>query len=117
MKTGKSKIVFDMETSGLINKGMIMFYNPETAKDITEKGQCLICDMIKTMKDNGFDNLLKYIKENDIGISKSFTRHEKIGDTIFPVTYGPNGMVTVDYPEQSFLKTKSNDNSTGSTDK
>lgn len=27
------------------------------------------------------------------------TKLEKIGDTIFPVTYGDNGLVLVDYPD------------------
>lgn len=114
MKTGKSKWLVDIETCGLNSKNHMFLYNSETAKKITKKSNHLIHDMIKTMEDNGFGDLLKYIEENDIGTQKSFTRYEKIGDTVYPVTYGPNGMVTVDYPEQSFLKTKSNDNSTGS---
>ncbi len=32
-------------------------------------------------------------------IRRSFTRHEKIGNTIFPVTYCDNGMVLIDYPD------------------
>jgi hypothetical protein len=48
------------------------------------------------------------------------TTYEKIGDTIFPVTEFPNGMVIVDYPDRLFcqqIKNKNYDNSTGSTNK
>lgn len=31
-------------------------------------------------------------------IKKTYTREEKIGDVIFPITYYPDGMVIVDYP-------------------
>lgn len=35
-------------------KPVFIFYNPEIDKAITEKGQCLIHEMIQKMKDNGF---------------------------------------------------------------
>ena len=82
------------------------FYSREMADKVTEKGQCLLCDTIKLLKENGFDTS---------GIKMSKTTHEKIGDTVFPVTYFPNGMIFVDYPTQP-LRKKDNDNSTGSTD-
>lgn len=55
--------------------------------------------------------------------NKPLIKHEKIGDIIFPVTYGPNGIVLVDYPNMLFcdyvkrkvLKSK-DDNSTSSID-
>lgn len=68
------------------------------------------------------EGILDYLKENNIDTSKSVvTKHEKIGDTVFPVSYFPNSMVIVDYPNTLFCSTiknkTKNDNSTGSTDK
>lgn len=31
---------------------------------------------------------------------RSFTRYEKFGNTIFPVTYTENGFILVDYPNE-----------------
>ena len=55
-----------------------MLYNCELSNKITEEGQKNLKEIVEPL----------------------LTRQEKIGDTIFPVTYGPNGIVIVivDYP-------------------
>lgn len=85
----------------------VQFFNKEIANDITEEGRCRISE------------IRKYLEENGIPIPFK-TVHEKIGEHVYPVTYGPNGIVTIDYPDTTFcsefkrkLKEK-NDNSTGS---
>lgn len=34
------------------------------------------------------------------------TRYEKIGDTVFPVTYLDNGIVCIDYPDRLLIEKK-----------
>ena len=137
----KKKIVFDIETAGLEFNPIIMgfpkngargksnisgklieaakaagytisqnfeMFDPEKANKITEEGRSLLSD------------ISKIIEENGIGVSKVKTFHENIGGTIYPVTYGPNGIVIVDYPQIDYFKLYNkhkNDNITGSTDK
>lgn len=58
-----------------------------------EQGVSVITRMLEVLKEDGFN------KESfDTQFIKSRTVHEKIGDTVFPVTYFDDGMVIVDYP-------------------
>ncbi len=114
-----NKIHIDLETSGLLDGGLsksqlaiftgstgksnltltflesakkaglnTFIYNAETASDVKKQGKCIIYDTIEMLKRHGFN-------AEDYGIHT----HEKIGETIFPVTHHKNGMVTIDYPQ------------------
>jgi DNA polymerase elongation subunit (family B) len=69
---------------------VIKFYDKDQAKAVTEEGRCVIKETLKKLKESGFDG--KMLKTN----------YERFGDTIFPVTYGPNGLVIIDYPNEPF---------------
>ena len=60
----------------------------------------IIHRMLDVFKENGFntDELRHNPETFDMQFIKSRTVHEKIGDTVFPVTYFDDGMVIVDYP-------------------
>lgn len=45
--------------------------------------------MVDLLRKEGFD--MEFIK-------KTYTKEEVIGDTVFPVTYYPNGTILIDYP-------------------
>lgn len=84
-----------------VNSGHVVIFNSEMNYDselsvkITKFGQ-------QTVKD-----IQEYLEKNNIDInSPMVTKHEQIGDGIFPVTYGPNGIVIVDYPSQPLGKPK-----------
>ena len=68
---------------------LIKFYDKKVAEAVTEQGRCIISEAIEKLKEAGFDSGLK-------------TKFEKFGDTVFPVTYGPNGLVIIDYPDEPF---------------
>lgn len=57
--------------------------------DITKKGMELIREMMGNLS----------IKEME---NHTVTKYEKIGDTIFPVNYHSDGIITVDYPDSLF---------------
>jgi len=63
-----------------------------------------ICKKLDTISiKQSFDvinKMLDTLKKDSAGkiISSSVTKHEKIGEMVYPVTYHENGMVTVDYP-------------------
>lgn len=58
----------------------------------------IITRMIDVLK-NGLETPRHTVEEFDMEfIKKTYTRQEVIGDTVFPVTYYPNGMIIVDYP-------------------
>lgn len=40
---------------------------------------------------------------------KAFSTFEQIGDTVYPVTYFPNGIVIVDYPTARFKELSDGD--------
>ena len=75
-KTGKSNHVFKI-------------YHHKQSEAVTEQGRCLISEAIEKFKEAGFDSALK-------------TKFEKFGDAVFPVTYGPNGLVVIDYTNEPF---------------
>ena len=75
-----------IQTSGKTKYGFYLFDKHE-AKGVTQRGRCIIAEAIEKLKEAGFDSGLK-------------TKYERFGDTILPVTYGPNGLVIVDYPNK-----------------
>lgn len=76
-------------------KGLRVMFNLEQKEAITQHGQCIMDEMLKKMREGGFDTSK---------IQRTKTVNEKIGNTWFPVTYYENGMVTVDYPSRLFCK-------------
>lgn len=104
MKRKKVKISFDFETGGL------------------EKGKHFILASGGLGKSAPIFPILdvqEYLKKHGIK-DASVTKYEKIGDTVYPVTYGPNGIVTIDYPTMDLFKIKKEQdekNGTGSTNK
>lgn len=73
------KIVLNSVLNTPSNSSLIL-YNSEVQDKITKEGMERIRNMINKMDD------------------PLLTRHEKIGDTVFPVTYSSSGLVFVDYP-------------------
>lgn len=59
------------------------------SEEITKKGMELIREMMGNLS----------IKEME---NHTVTKYEKIGDTIFPVNYHSDGIITVDYPDSLF---------------
>lgn len=49
---------------------------------------------------------LDILKENGFDTKGIVRKYEKIGDTIFPVTHFPNGIVVVDYPDNALIPKK-----------
>ena len=73
----------------------ICFFDIETRA----LGVDIITRMIDFLKNEGLETPRHTVEGFDMEfIKKSFTREEKIGDTVFPVTYYSDGMVIVDYP-------------------
>lgn len=88
MEIKNLRILPASEKTGKSNH-FVKLYNYKEAEAVTEQGRCIIAESIEKLKEAGFDSGLK-------------TRFEKFGDTIFPVTYGPNGLIIIDYPSQPF---------------
>jgi hypothetical protein len=61
----------------------------DQSEEITKKGIELIREMMGKLS----------IKEME---NHTVTKYEKIGDTIFPVNYHSDGIITVDYPDSLF---------------
>ena len=78
-----------------LEQGYRVMFNLEQGEAITKHGQCIIDEMLKKMREEGFDTSK---------IKPTITTNEKIGDTWFPVTYHEDGMVTVDYPTRLFCE-------------
>jgi hypothetical protein len=76
-------------------KGVCFIFNFEQSETITKHAQCIIDEMSKKMREEGF---------NTSKIQRTITTNEKIGNTWFPVTYHEDGMVTVDYPKRLFCE-------------
>lgn len=52
---------------------------------------------------NNIQDIKKYLKDNNIDFKNlPITKYEKFGNTIFPVTYHSDGIITIDYPERPF---------------
>lgn len=72
----------------------ICFFDIETSASWCKKVR-----MIDFLKNEGLETPRHTVEGFDMEfIKKSFTREEKIGDTVSPVTYYSDGMVIVDYP-------------------
>ena len=69
----------------------------DQSEEITKKGMELIREMMGNLS----------IKEME---NHTVTKYEKIGDTIFPVNYHSDGMITVDYPNSLFCNRVKNKN-------
>ncbi len=93
-KTGNYFARFIPETNET-EKGIRVMFNLEQSEAITKHGQCIMDEMLKKMREEGFDTSK---------IQRTITTNEKIGDTWFPVTYHEDGMVTVDYPTRLFCE-------------
>ncbi len=67
-----------------------------------EQAGNVITRMLEVLKDNGVDTDELHQNTDSLGFDmqflKSRTVEEKIGNTVFPVTYFNDGMVIVDYP-------------------
>jgi hypothetical protein len=67
--------------------------------EVTKKGMELLRELMNNL----------FIKEME---NHTVTKYEKIGDTIFPVNYHSDGIITVDYPDSLFcnrVKNKTNE--------
>ena len=69
----------------------------DQSEEITKKGMELIREMMGNLS----------IKEME---NHTVTKYEKIGDTIFPVNYHSDGIITVDYPNSLFCNRVKNKN-------
>lgn len=73
-----------------------------------EQGSCILNRMLDILEKDGFD--VSELKSNtDFNPRTSVTKYEKLGDTIYPVTYHNDGMVTVDYPDNLFCNRVKNE--------
>ena len=81
----------------------------ESDKQI-EQGVCILNRMLDKLEKGGFD--VSEFK-SDFKPRTSVTKYEKLGDTIYPVTYHNDGMVTVDYPDNLFCNRVKNKKDNG----
>jgi hypothetical protein len=101
-KVGKSELVkflFDREKS----EYTVVMEDIGNMDTITlEQAGNVITRMLEVLKDNGVDTDELHQNTDSVGFDmqflKSRTVEEKIGNTVFPVTYFNDGMVIVDYP-------------------
>jgi hypothetical protein len=80
-----------VQTSGK-STHVFSLYDSLQAESITLSGQTLIEQLIQKAKENGFT------------IKMAETKYENFGDSVFPVTYWPDGLVTIDYPDEPFKR-------------
>lgn len=62
----------------------------EQSEKVTKSGIDCIFKILEKLKESGVD----------INNPSILTNYEKIGETVFPVNYHKNGMITVDYPDK-----------------
>lgn len=66
-----------------------------------EQGADIIIRMIDILKKEGFETPRHKVDAFDMEfIKKTYTREEVIGDTVFPVNYHSDGIITIDYPNK-----------------
>jgi hypothetical protein len=69
----------------------------EMGDELTKKGVCVIQAMLDKMKKEGFD-------VSGFESRKTVTKLERFGDTVYPVNYHSNGVISVDYPQLPFCE-------------
>jgi len=98
-KVGKSDWVKFLPIADKQGEYTVIMEDFTNMDNVTMKqGVDIINRMIDVLK-NGLETPRHTVEEFDMEfIKKTYTRQEVIGDTVFPVTYYPNGMIIVDYP-------------------
>ncbi len=86
----KTNLIQFLPTVESGDKSYRIMMSLEQSEEQLKESVCLIYEMLKKLKDDGFD------------FSKSVHKSDNIviGNVIFPIQYYNNGIVTVDYPNQ-----------------
>jgi len=89
-KLGKSDAIVTFAPTEEPNQYLIKMPISDVPNEIIESGCSFIIET------------LDWLKENNFKVPKPpLVKYEKFGDTVFPVTYHENGMITLDYPPES----------------
>ena len=99
-KVGKSDLVMFLPIADKQGEYTVIMKDLTNMDNVTMKqGVDIINRMIDVLKKDGLETPRHTVEGFDMEfIKKTYTRQEVIGDTVFPVTYYPNGMIIVDYP-------------------
>ena len=94
-RIGTGLELLDNIMSGGYKKGELTLFTGSTnlgKSNFMERATRILAEMRENMDMQGIV----------FGKRSSITKHEKLGDVIFPVTYFDNGLVIVDYPDKTF---------------
>ena len=99
-KVGKSDLLKFLPIADKQGEYTVIMKDVTNMDNVTMKqGVDIINRMIDVLKKDGLETPRHTVEGFDMEfIKKTYTRQEVIGNTVFPVTYYPNGMIIVDYP-------------------